>query len=236
MTYPASSVPNIELRLHLAGAWLLPLPQGALWWETERCLIVSDLHLEKGSAYAALGQLLPPYDSALTLSRLAALAATLHPRTILSLGDSLHDRQAETRLSESAIQAVRALTHAHDFVWIEGNHDPLPPAYLGGRAAHELRIGDLVFRHEPSGAHGEISGHLHPIAKIKGRGGLVRRRCFVTDGTSLILPAFGAYTGGLNVLDPAFQPLFPEGASIFATGDARVYGIARQRLIPDTGR
>jgi DNA ligase-associated metallophosphoesterase len=219
--------------LHLAGEMLTPLPEGALWWEGRRVLVVSDLHLEKGSNYAAAGQMLPPYDTAATLVHIESLAARLRPEVILSLGDSFHDRQSAQRLPEAYADRIRMLTASHDWVWIEGNHDPDPPVHLGGRAAKALRIGPLVFRHEPEGEAGEVAGHLHPVAKVAGRGRTVRRRCFASDGARLVMPAMGAFAGGLNILDTAFSAVFPEGCMAFAIGAARVYSVAQQHLLPD---
>ena len=219
--------------LHLAGEMLTPLAEGALWWAARRVLVVSDLHLEKGSNYAAAGQMLPPYDTGATLARVERLAAALRPEIILSLGDSFHDRRAEQRLPEAYVARIKALTAAHDWVWIEGNHDPDPPAHLGGRAAKVLRMDRLVFRHEPEGEAGEVAGHLHPVAKVAGRGRSVRRRCFASDGARLVMPAMGAYAGGLNILDRAFGAVFPEGCMAFAIGEARVYSVAQKSLLPD---
>jgi len=221
--------------LHLAGEMLTPLPEGALWWAAERVLVVSDLHLEKGSNYAAAGQMLPPYDTSATLARVEALCAALKPQTVISLGDSFHDRRSESRLPAPYATRIRALTGGHDWVWLEGNHDPDPPAHLGGRAAKVLRLGPLVFRHEPTGEVGEVSGHLHPVAKVAGRGRSVRRRCFASDGARLVMPAMGAFAGGLNVLNAAFRPVFPEGCMAFAIGEARVYGVPQTHLLPDGG-
>lgn len=228
----ACALPKQTL-LHLAGELLTPLAEGALWWPARRVLVVSDLHLEKGSNYAAAGQMLPPYDTGATLSHIEKLAALLRPETILSLGDSFHDRASEHRLPPPYAARVRALTAAHDWVWIEGNHDPDPPAHLGGRAAKVLRLEGLVFRHEPEGEAGEVAGHLHPVAKVAGRGRSVRRRCFASDGARLIMPAMGAYAGGLNILDPAFSSVFPEGCMAFAIGQAQVYSLAQKHLVPD---
>lgn len=219
--------------LHLAGELLTPLPEGALWWGAQRLLVVSDLHLEKGSNYAAAGQMLPPYDTAATLARVEALCAALRPETVISLGDSFHDRASEMRLPQPYAERIRALTGAHDWVWVEGNHDPDPPAHLGGRPAKVLRRGPLVFRHEPEGETGEVAGHLHPAAKVAGRGRSVRRRCFASDGARLVMPAMGAFAGGLNVLDGAFRAVFPEGCMAFAIGEARVYAVAHRSLLPD---
>lgn len=228
--------PETETLLHVAGEMLTPRPEGALWWAGERVLIVSDLHLEKGSSYAARGQMLPPYDTGATLDVVEQLARELSPKMIISLGDSFHDRAAELRLSEADTARIKALTATYDWVWVEGNHDPDPPAHLGGRAAKVLRIGPLVFRHEPEGEAGEIAGHLHPAAKVRTRGRAVRRRCFVTDGARLVMPAMGAFTGGLNVLDTAFADVFPDGLMAFAMGDARVFGLSAKALQPDGGR
>ncbi len=223
-----------SLQIALRGELLTALPCGALWWAVRRTLIVSDLHFEKGSGFAARGQLLPPYDTSATLSCVEALVADLVPEAVISLGDSFHDGRAEERLSPQDAARIRTLTGQTDWVWVEGNHDPDPPAHLGGRAAKVLRIGELVFRHEPTGEPGEIAGHLHPCARIAGRGRSLRTRCFAGDGHRLILPALGAFTGGLNVLDPAFAPVFPDGFTAFALGSDRVYPVSRSRLCADT--
>jgi len=223
--------------LHLCGEQLTPLPEGGLWWAARRVLVVSDLHLEKGSSFAARGQMLPPYDTSTTLSVVEGLVRDLAPETVISLGDSFHDRKAEARMDEACATRVRALTGVADWVWVEGNHDPDPPAHLGGRAAKVLRLGDLVFRHEPTAEVGEIAGHLHPAAKIVARGRALRRRCFVSDGQRLVMPAMGAFTGGLNILHEAFDPAFPDGGKmVFAMGAERVYLVQAKRLVPDGPR
>ena len=231
----AAATQPVQTMLHLAGQMLSPLPEGALWCEAQRVLVVSDLHLEKGSNYAAAGQMLPPYDTSATLARVEKLCGALKPETVISLGDSFHDRRSESRLPPVYSERIRALTSAHEWVWVEGNHDPDPPAHLGGRAAKVLRLGPLVFRHEPTGEAGEVAGHLHPVAKVAGRGRSVRRRCFASDGARLVMPAMGAFAGGLNVLHDAFRPVFPEGCMAFAIGEARVYGVSRRHLLPDGG-
>ena len=226
--------PQSETYLCLAGEILLPRASGALWWEKERVLVVSDLHLEKGSSFAKRGQMLPPYDTGATLTVVEAACQELNPETVISLGDSFHDRSAELRLSEEDTARIIALTKSHDWVWVEGNHDPDPPEHLGGRAEKTLRLGPLVFRHEPTGERGEIAGHLHPVAKVRSRSGRsVRRRCFVSDAACLIMPALGAFTGGLNVLDEAFDPVFPDGFISFALGSERVFSLDTRLLLPD---
>ena len=226
-----------ELRLHIADDWLVPLPQAAIWWPDEDTLIVSDLHLEKGSSIAASsGQLLPPYDTSATLNRVETLCRDFKPKRIISLGDSFHDRAAEERLSDRDTERIRTLTRAHEWLWIEGNHDPDPPAYLGGEARSEWRCRSLVFRHEPTGARGEVSGHLHPVAKVRGRSRNVRRKCFISSGDAITLPSLGAFTGGLNVCDQAFAEFYPDGGSVFVVGKDRVLPIPRSSLIEDVSR
>ncbi len=234
MPSAARALEHVEIQL--AGARVIPLWEGALWWPGERVLVVSDLHLEKGSSYAARGQMLPPYDTDATLSMVESLCTSLTPRLVISLGDSFHDRTAEVRLPDSATSRIQALTEAHDWMWIEGNHDPDPPRHLGGHAAKVLTIGPLTFRHEPEGQRGEVAGHLHPAAKVRARGRSVRRRCFATDGERLVMPAIGAFTGGLNVRDAAFGRVFPGGLMAFALGTGRVFALSEKQLIADEQR
>lgn len=222
--------------LVVSGVQLRALACGGLWWSEQQLLVVSDLHLEKASSYAARGQMLPPYDTRATLARLAQRMEALQPRTVISLGDSFHDRGARPRMAADDVAQVRRLTSACDWIWIEGNHDPKPPEDLGGRMEAELAIGALTFRHVPSdgAASGEVAGHLHPCARVVGRGGrTVRARCFATDGERLVMPGYGALTGGLNVLDAAFAPLFPQRLLAGVIGRDSVYLAGRDSLAPD---
>ena len=219
--------------LSVASIPLVPLVEGALWWPDESTLIVADLHFEKGSSFARRGQMLPPYDTMATLKRLAAVIARMTPARVIALGDSFHDRRGGDRLNEADRASLCAMTASAEWIWIAGNHDPEPPRDLGGRACGELTIGPLTFRHEPRPGEntGEIAGHLHPAARVAGRGRSIRRRCFAADGRRLVLPAFGTLAGGLNVLDDAFRPLF-DGRAFHAwvLGDA-VHAIAGRRLV-----
>jgi DNA ligase-associated metallophosphoesterase len=215
------------------GASLAADPSGALWWEEKRLLAVADLHFEKGSAFAAkTGQMLPPYDTHATLARLGEAVERLAPKTIVCLGDNFHDGAGPSRLDASAKQAIQALMRGRRFVWIEGNHDAASALQLGGECALELPIGPLVFRHEPKQgrAPGELAGHLHPVARVATRAQRLKRRCFVSDGTRCVLPAFGAFTGGLDVFDEAFAPLFRSGFQAYLLGRDRVYPFAHSRL------
>ena len=201
--------------------------RGALYWPEERVLVIADLHLEKGSSFARRGVLLPPYDTAESLARMAGVIARFAPRMVIALGDSFHDKKGSARIASADRSALVELQRGRDWIWIAGNHDPVPAAGIGGSFGAALAIGALVFRHEPTGAKGEIAGHLHPVARVGGRGHMVSRRCFASDGTRLIMPAFGAFAGGLNVRHRAFADVF--GTSAFTAhllGEGRLYSLA----------
>ena len=220
----------------LHGEAALPDVSGALWLADHGALVVSDLHFEKGSAYARRGVMLPPYDTAATLARLADVVARVAPRVIVALGDSFHDGGGPARMGEADRAALRALQQGREWIWISGNHDPEAPADLGGLCAGEIRLGALTLRHEPqAGASpGEVAGHLHPVARVFSPAGSLRRRCFASDGSRCVMPAFGAFAGGLNILDAAFAPLFP-GAPMVAhvMGRSRIYGTPVSRCRSD---
>jgi uncharacterized protein len=222
-----------EAVLAVAGTEFLATADGALVWLEESLVVVSDLHLEKGSSFAERRQLLPPYDTAATLARLARLLARFAAKRLIFLGDSFHDRRADARLAARDREALSHCLGRREIFWIAGNHDPHPPAGFGGTATPELAIGSVLFRHEPT-AHappGEIAGHLHPVAKVATRGRALRRRCFAGDGHRAILPAFGAYAGGLNVRDAAFTPLFPNGFTAHLMGEERVFAFPKARCL-----
>jgi uncharacterized protein len=214
--------------LECGEARLLADASGALVWAEQDLVVVADLHLEKGSSFARRGSLLPPYDTRTTLARLEAVLARHRPRRVISLGDGFHDPNASARLSPPDRDRVRALTGSHDWLWTYGNHDPDPPDGLGGRCEATAEIGGITFRHCPSpGPVGaEIAGHLHPKASITVRGRKVSRPCFVGDRSRALLPAFGSYTGGLDVLAPAIARLFTNGCAIRLLGRSRVYLVA----------
>jgi DNA ligase-associated metallophosphoesterase len=223
------------LRTRLRAAEALLRCSGALWLAAERALVVADLHLEKGSSYAARGQMLPPYDTRETLIRLAAEVEALSPAVVILLGDTFHDRRSETRLADDDAERLRDLARGRTLIWVVGNHDADGPRALPGEIADELALAGLALRHEPRAGLQplEVSGHLHPVARVKAAGGSVRRRCFITDAERLILPAFGAYAGGLNVCDPAFAGLFARPPLAGALGRDRVHAVGWRSLRDD---
>lgn len=209
--------------------------RGALYFPEYGLLCVSDLHLEKGSSLARRGVLIPPYDTAATLIRLEAIIDDYRPKMVVSLGDSFHDSEGASRLPGAIHNDLTALMAGRDWFWVAGNHDPEAPVGLPGETVRELAIGGLLFRHEPSvGAPaGEIAGHLHPCARIVQRGRSLRRRCFAADGERIVMPAFGAYTGSLNVLDRAYAGLFRnDGLMAYMIGTSRIFAIAGGMLRP----
>ncbi len=198
----------------------MPMPSGALYWEAESTLIVADLHLEKGAAFAARGMMLPPYD---TRPRAAWWRLAI-PR--------FHRSELAGRLAADDREALAALQRGRDWYWVLGNHDPELPPCVGGTA----RLGGITLRHLPTegGKAPEIAGHLHPVARIARRGEGIRRKCFATDGHRLVMPAFGAYTGGLNVLDDVFGALFlRHRLEAWMTGRSDVYPMQASMLLPD---
>ena len=218
--------------IHLAGERLMLDPDGALFWPGQKLLAVADLHFEKGSAAAVQGSLLPPWDTRATLDRLAALLRRYKPETVVALGDSFHDSRGAGRLHPHDLARLRLLAASYRFVWVLGNHDPAPPEGLADEAVPELRLGPLRFVHQarPGPAAGEICGHHHPKARVQARGATVVRPCFVLDARRLMLPALGAYTGGLDVGDPAIGALFPRGGRVFLLGKERLFSFAYQSI------
>ncbi|NLH79234.1 MAG: ligase-associated DNA damage response endonuclease PdeM [Phyllobacteriaceae bacterium] len=212
---------------------LAGLPSGALWWAAARTLVVADLHFEKGSSFARRGSLLPPYDTHATLARLEADVAALSPACVISLGDAFHDPFAVERLEADVRDRLTGLQRERTWIWIDGNHDAAAAHAPGGERTAEWAVGPLVFRHEPRrGAEGEIAGHLHPAARVKVASGTVRRHCFAGDGRRLIMPAYGALAGGLDVASPAFDGLFSaDGFAVHLLGAGRVHSMPGRAVI-----
>ncbi|MDH4980748.1 ligase-associated DNA damage response endonuclease PdeM [Hyphomicrobium sp. D-2] len=209
---------------------------GALYWPAENALIVADLHLEKGSSYARRGQLLPPYDTRETLNKLAAAIDRYDAATVIALGDSLHDIDAATRIGIEDLEILQIMQEDREWIWVTGNHDPHITERLGGHVVGDIVVEGITLRHEPHAGHmtHEIAGHLHPAAKISMHGYTLRRPCFVGNGRRLVLPAFGSYAGGLNILAEPFAPLFGlEGMQAWMLGQEGLYPVASRLLRED---
>lgn len=206
-----------------AGHTLHALPQGALFWPARRALVVADLHFEKASWFAKFGQMLPPYDSIATLADLTALVTATAPVELWCLGDSFHDSAGSRRLPARAQAMLRDLTARVDWVWVTGNHDHALDDAFGGRIIDEAEVDGLILRHQadPADRRPELSGHFHPKLRVAVRGRNVARRCFVASATKLILPAFGALTGGLDAGHPEI---------------VRAVGVGARALIPVNDR
>jgi DNA ligase-associated metallophosphoesterase len=192
------------VRFTFSGHELVALPQGALFWPARKALLVADLHLEKASWFARFGQMLPPYDSIATLADLTALSAGTGAGEIWCLGDSFHDTKGCDRLPARARAMLSALTASVRWTWITGNHDTGIADHCGGDVVEEALVDGLLLRHEadPAEPRPELSGHFHPKLRVHHRGRNISRRCFVATERKLILPAFGALTGGLDAGHP----------------------------------
>lgn len=200
----------------------------ALFWPRENALLVADLHLEKASFFARTGQFLPPYDSRETLERLARAVKATGARRVYTLGDNFHDAEGAARLEPHAAGMLDALTRALDFVWITGNHDAGNATDMGGTTVEELAIAGMILRHEakPGETRPELSGHFHPRLQLKVREKRIRRPCAVLSTSEggagrMILPAFGALTGGMDAADPAILSALQPARRIDAVLPAR---------------
>ncbi|ODT69893.1 MAG: hypothetical protein ABS75_14750 [Pelagibacterium sp. SCN 63-23] len=218
--------------LRFAGHNFEPLASGALYWRARETLIVADLHFEKMASFARRGQMLPPYDTAMTLTRLEADLRRTGALTLLSLGDTFHRADASSLLTNSDRMRLDAIVENVDCIWLSGNHDPAPHA-IGGTCRPEFELDGLYFAHEPCrGKTGLISGHLHPAARVAMAGRSTRKPCFVHDNRLMILPAYGASTGAINILGPAFVGLFNwPTLEVTMLGRDRVYPVPVKRLV-----
>ncbi len=219
----------------IGGADVVADRAGALYWPAERALVVADLHLEKGSSFARRHVFLPPYDSRETLARLADVIARMAPSVVIALGDSFHDADGALRLGAEEREALAALQTGRTWIWVNGNHDGGADVLPGGERCDQLVLGGVTLRHEPDADSegAEIAGHLHPAARVALAGASMRRACFIACADRLVLPAFGALTGGLNVLSAPFVPLFGDDFSVWVLGGRGVYPAARRALRPD---
>ncbi len=209
---------------------------GALYWPSEDALIVADLHLEKGSALAQRGQMVPPYDTRDTLERLAKVIDRFDAGTVIALGDSLHDIAANDRIGMEELEILAIMQEDREWIWVTGNHDPEIGEHLRGHVTGDIEVEGIMLRHQPSLGQvtHEIAGHMHPAAKLSMHGYTFRRPCFVGNGTRLVVPAFGSFAGGLNILETPFEPLFGnDGLRVWMLGEEGLYPVATRLLKED---
>ncbi len=206
---------------------------GAIFWRDRRVLVVSDLHLEKASFFAEKGTPLPPYDTVETLDRLEILLQIYRPELVISLGDSFHDNRASERIVREHVLRICTLTKKYKWIWITGNHDSKIGSIGGGISMPCFICGPLTFRHQAAveSQNGEISGHFHPRAQIQLRRRRVVGRCFITDSRRLILPAFGAFTGGLDVSHMDIRGLFGNQFDVLFLGPSKVHKFSNSSLV-----
>lgn len=225
-----------RVAIEVAGVEILCDRAGVAFMPDHSALIVSDLHLEKGAAFARRGMMLPPYDTAVTLDRLGAVLAIYRPKQVISLGDSFHDRLGAAHLPPLFAARLKAMMRGYEWYWVAGNHDPDRPDGLPGTAVDIVALGGLTLRHEPAGGtkstRGEVAGHLHPVARVVRRGRGVRRACFASDGNRLVMPAFGATTGGLDLDHGAMRGLFDRSKlCAHLLGSERLYSVRYANLV-----
>ncbi|GEO83528.1 MULTISPECIES: ligase-associated DNA damage response endonuclease PdeM [Alphaproteobacteria] len=231
---PSATHAQCSVRFIVHGVEAMADPSGALVLPDLQMVVVSDLHLEKGAAFARRGQFLPPYDTLATLKILEAVIARHDPKIVVSLGDNFHDPVGSVLMPEAFRDRIALMTAGREWIWINGNHDPDGTSNLPGLSVDELAYGGLIFRHEPSLAagRGEVAGHLHPCATVRRREKSVRRPCFASDGTRLVMPAFGVLTGGLDLRHKAFTGFFDRSALVaHLLGRDRVYSVRFANLI-----
>jgi DNA ligase-associated metallophosphoesterase len=230
---PLSKAEIIETPiLRFAGHMFEPLASGALYWRARETLLVADLHFEKMASFARRGQMLPPYDTGMTLTRLEADIRRTGAKTLLSLGDTFHRPDSSLLLTPMDRSRLDAIVGSVTCIWLSGNHDPMPHA-IGGECLPELEVDGLVFTHEPrKGRTGLVAGHLHPAARIAIDGRTTRKPCFVHDNRLMILPAYGSSTGNINILSSAFIGLFHMPAlEVTMLGRERAYPVPTRRLV-----
>ncbi|HEY8575943.1 MAG TPA: ligase-associated DNA damage response endonuclease PdeM [Devosia sp.] len=218
--------------MRFAGHNFEPLPSGGLYWHAQQTLLVADLHFEKMASFARRGQMLPPYDTAMTLARLEADLRRTGAKRLVSLGDSFHREDSSTLLTPADRMRLDAVTDLVECIWLSGNHDPVPHA-IGGTCLAEMELAGLSLTHEPRrGVTGLVAGHLHPAAHIQIEGRSTRRPCFVHDNRLLLLPAYGSSTGSINILSQAFVGLFHWPAlEVTMLGRDRTYPVSPKRLV-----
>jgi uncharacterized protein len=219
--------------ISLGGIKFVPHISGALYAPDFKTLLVADLHLEQGTSLARRGIHVPPYDTGMTLALLESVLAETRPWRLVLLGDSFHDAGAHAMIDADNRTKLLQITSETETIWISGNHDPEPLLGIGGICVAEHHLDHIRLRHQPKARldHNEIAGHLHPGATVVQRGIAARGKCFVADGRRIIMPAFGAYTGALNVRSPAFANLLSEEqGQVWLIGKQAIHRLPLRRV------
>ncbi|GHA31360.1 metallophosphatase [Devosia pacifica] len=232
MTVSAVPIQGDAHAIAFSGERFVAQPSGALYWPSRNALLVADLHFEKMSSFARHGQMLPPYDTGMTLNRLTRDVDSTGAQLLIALGDSFHRNEGVGTLQDVDRARLDALTDRLEWIWLSGNHDPAPHK-LAGRCLPYLELDGLWLTHEPRrGRPGLVAGHLHPAARVLIGGRSQRRPCFVHDQHLMVMPAYGASTGTLNILSAAFEGLLDRTRlAVAMLGRERVYPVHPGRLV-----
>ena len=214
------------IQLNFCGEICELWADGALYLPRYKTLVVSDLHFEKGHAQSTAAPL-PRYDTDMTLSRLSEIVYKSNPQRCIFLGDSFHNAEVAKRLPEAYRRILDDLSKGRSFVWIQGNHDSELPTFLPGKVYSDFALNGLYFTHQVTAETkqriGLISGHYHPKARVNLKLRRISAPCFIEDSKHLIMPAFGTFTGGLNVLNKAIQSVLTSPQSAYICHAGKIY-------------
>jgi DNA ligase-associated metallophosphoesterase len=199
---------------------------GILFWLEKKIAIISDLHLEKGSSFASSGQFIPPYDSEETLKKLINFLKTHEVQTIILLGDTFHDGGALNRMSCKVKLIFDSLVENYEIIFVLGNHEnKMKSPYI--KFYERYIVDDIHFLHEAVlEKKYQISGHFHPVASLKINSKKITEKCLIHSENHIIMPAFGEFTGGLNINNPVFKPFLNSNYYIYFLTKKSVYKFA----------
>ena len=199
-------------------------PDGSMFWPQESCLIVGDLHLEKSTSYIDQGNFLPPYDTLDTLTKLSHTIKKKRIKKVIFLGDVFHDSNGYERLKLPEKSLFDKILNENT-IWISGNHDAnFKPKHVNSFTLYKLN--KLTFSHISCSKNSmEISAHYHPKVTFKYLGTKISKPCFLIDKYKIILPAYGSYTGGLNISSNAFKNIFSNNFDVYALGNKKVFKV-----------
>ena len=203
---------------------------GILFWLEKKIAIVSDLHLEKGSSFASSGQFVPPFDSEETLNKLINFLKIHEVKIIILLGDTFHDRGALNRMSSKVKSIFDSLVENYEIIFVLGNHEnKMKSAFI--KFYERYIVDDIHFLHEAVlEKKYQISGHFHPVASLKINSKQITEKCLIHSENHIIMPAFGEFTGGLNINNPVFKPFLNRNYYIYFLTKKSVYKFASHNI------